>query len=264
MGAYLQEAALPNEVVRYNPADVTKIGELFEDEDHWDYIVNCAAVTDVAYCDRDPKRAYAVNARGAANAALFARTRNTHLIHISTDYVFKGDAGPYSYIDRPFPIQVYGHTKYVGERAVASMSGNNPYWIVRLGWLYGRYYPQSPPMLTTYSVPPKLWSDKLGVPTHAGEAASVLMAYMRDWPGQTGISHLAPVMKPISWFDFIAREVPEVEYIDAPPRPRRPEYGGLVSSLSLCEMMSKNLDPLWREIGRPNQKKTEGAGQAER
>ena len=82
-------------------------------------IINAAAYTAVDGAEREPDRAVAVNAEGADNLARAAAAAEARLIHISTDYVFSGEAErPYCPDDDAHPISVYGHSKLAGERRV--------------------------------------------------------------------------------------------------------------------------------------------------
>ena len=58
-----------------------------------DLVVNCAAMTDVDGCEREPERAFEVNAVGAENVARVAESLGVPLVHVSTDFVFDGTAG---------------------------------------------------------------------------------------------------------------------------------------------------------------------------
>lgn len=254
LGSYLKDAAesLDDEVVVPN-LDVTSTANLFGQSYQPDVVINCAAVSDVNHCERNASTAYRVNAYGAAHAALFARTLGAYFIHISTDYVFSGNEGPYMWSQRPYPIQYYGHTKYVGEIAVRSMMQNNPYTIVRLGWLYGSRYAECAPMLAIKGGQKYMWDTLKGVPTHAGEAADVLIRMLHandSIPGMLPpITHISPSMNPVSWYDFIRKEIDFVEPIPNPEGfPFRPSVGGLVPNVFLTSEMSHDLRPLWREL----------------
>ncbi len=99
-------------------------------------ILNCAAMTDVDGCTRDPERAMEINAEGAANVARAAEGSGCRLIHISTDFVFDGRSErPYREDDPTGPIQEYGRSKLEGERRIAAVLADH--LIVRTAWLYG-------------------------------------------------------------------------------------------------------------------------------
>src|SRR5580700_1499390 len=100
------------------------------------YIINCAAYTDVDKAEKEPEAAFAVNADGAANVAWVARECGARLIHISTDYVFKGDgAQPYTEEAVCAPSNQYGKSKWEGEKRVLEILPNA--CIVRTSWLFG-------------------------------------------------------------------------------------------------------------------------------
>jgi dTDP-4-dehydrorhamnose reductase len=102
-----------------------------------DVIVNTAAMHHVENCEKDPARAYEVNAIGARNLAVVARELDAKIVHVSTDYVFNGaKARPYVEDDRPAPLNVYGNTKLAGEAFLHGMGGK--YFIVRTSALYGK------------------------------------------------------------------------------------------------------------------------------
>ncbi|WAM23581.1 SDR family oxidoreductase [Myxococcus sp. NMCA1] len=80
-------------------------------------IIHCASMTEVDACEKDPEAAYAGNVTAAAAVARSARKAGAHLVHVSTDYVFDGEAGPYSEDAIPNPRGVYSVTKHMGEQA---------------------------------------------------------------------------------------------------------------------------------------------------
>ena len=87
-------------------------------EFHPDWIVHCAAATDVDACELHPDRAWADNVRASANAAHIAQELGSRFLYISTDAVFDGSRGGYAERDMPNPLNVYATTKLEGERAV--------------------------------------------------------------------------------------------------------------------------------------------------
>jgi dTDP-4-dehydrorhamnose reductase len=102
-----------------------------------DVVVNTAAMHHVENCERDPGRAYAVNAVGARNLAVVTQDLGAVLVHVSTDYVFDGRKGsPYTEADLPRPLNVYGNSKLAGEHFVRT--GNEKHIILRTSALYGR------------------------------------------------------------------------------------------------------------------------------
>ena len=111
----------------------------FANLNHPDVIINCAAISDVDYCEKNPDEAYKINAIGARNVAVAARMINAKLIHISTDDVFNGvNEEAHNEFDTPKPISVYGKSKLAGESLVERLTDKHV--IVRSSWLYGKNY----------------------------------------------------------------------------------------------------------------------------
>ncbi|MDV3223340.1 dTDP-4-dehydrorhamnose reductase, partial [Intrasporangium sp.] len=116
--------------------DVTEPAECVAAAAGHDLLVNCAAWTRVDDAERAEAQAFAVNAVGAANIARGAAQAGARVAHISTDYVFDGQATrPYAAEHPPAPRSAYGRTKLSGEWAVRALCPDS--WVVRTAWLYG-------------------------------------------------------------------------------------------------------------------------------
>ncbi len=84
----------------------------------FDALVNCAAYTGVERAEDDATGAFAVNARGVQALARVCAARRARFFHVSTDYVFGGDAArrePFREFDATAPLNVYGASKAMGE-----------------------------------------------------------------------------------------------------------------------------------------------------
>jgi dTDP-4-dehydrorhamnose reductase len=100
-------------------------------------IVNTAAMHQAENCEKDPPRAYEVNALGPRNLAIVARELDAKLAYVSTDYVFNGEKKqPYLEEDLAAPLNVYGNTKLAGEAFLQGVG--EKYFIVRTSALYGK------------------------------------------------------------------------------------------------------------------------------
>ena len=169
-----------------------------------DVIVNCAAYTDVARAEDDIDFAALLNHTAPGHLATVAREIGATLIHISTDYVFHGDASvPYREEDVPQPLGVYGATKLQGEEAVRA-SGCK-YLIFRTAWLYspyGKNFVKTVRRLTAEKPEMKCVFDQVGTPTYAADlAALILKVIAEDQLDKTGIYHFTDEGV-ISWYDF--------------------------------------------------------------
>jgi dTDP-4-dehydrorhamnose reductase len=116
--------------------DITDAAQVRDAVRGHDIVVNCAAYTAVDLAESHEAEAFTVNAVGAANVASACRLAGARLVHVSTDYVFGGDATePYAEDEPQAPRSAYGRTKASGEWAVQAHCPQA--WIVRTAWLYG-------------------------------------------------------------------------------------------------------------------------------
>ena len=87
-----------------------------------DLVINLAALTNVDFCERNPALAYSVNLGGVDN---LINAFKGPIIHLSTDYVFDGNNGPYKEDDSTNPLNVYGSSKLASENLLLDHSENS-------------------------------------------------------------------------------------------------------------------------------------------
>jgi dTDP-4-dehydrorhamnose reductase len=173
-----------------------------------DAALNCAAWTDVDGAETNRDEAYAVNAAGARNLAAAAAERGVPLMHVSTDYVFAGDAPlrpdgrrrAYLESDPTGPRSVYGETKLTGEIHVLEASPRNT--VVRSSWLFGtggRNFADTMLALAAEREAVQVVSDQVGCPTWTGHLAPALIGLVER--EVTGLVHLAGAGH-VSWNGF--------------------------------------------------------------
>ena len=154
-------------------------------------VIHTAAMTDVDGCERDPELAFAVNVRGTEYVAQACAEAGAMLVHLSTEYVFDGHAGPYVETDPPSPISVYGRTKLESERVVAATCSR---WAVaRTTVLFG-YAAGVRPNFVLWLLdrlasrePTRVVADQVGSPTLADNLAEMVLA-LAHGPAQ-GVYH---------------------------------------------------------------------------
>lgn len=178
---------------------------------HLNAIVNTAAMHHVERCEQEPAKAYAVNAMGARNLALAANELGALLIHVSTDYVFDGrKCTPYTEMDIPLPLNVYGNTKLAGEHFIRSLAGKHQ--VVRTSGLYGKQpcrakgglnFVERMLELATQKGRVRVVNDELVTPTFTAELAEQIVGLSRS--DCNGVFH-ATAEGGCSWFEF-AREI---------------------------------------------------------
>jgi dTDP-4-dehydrorhamnose reductase len=102
-------------------------------------VVNAAGWTDVDGAEADEAAATRANGEGARLLAESCARHGAALLHVSTDYVFAGDATrPYPEDAPTAPLNAYGRGKLAGERAVLGVLPGRGY-VVRTAWLYGAH-----------------------------------------------------------------------------------------------------------------------------
>ncbi len=172
----------------------------------FDFVVNCAAYTNVDRAEEQPEIAERLNAEAVGNIARSAARHGVRLIHISTDYVFGGGC-----INTPIdescatnPLGAYGSSKLHGEQAIAKCGCRA--MIVRTAWLYsefGKNFLKT--MLDLTATRPELMvvADQIGTPTYARDLANAIVRIIDNgmFDGNEGIYHYSNEGV-CSWFDF--------------------------------------------------------------
>ena len=174
-------------------------------------IVNCAAYTNVDKAEDDSETADLINNKAVENLATAARENDATLIHISTDYVFKGDrCTPCREDWETDPLGVYGITKLAGEKSIERTGCRHI--IIRTAWLYspfGKNFVKTMQKLTAEKDSLKVVFDQVGTPTYAGDLADAIARIIETGQlGKQGIYHFSNEGV-CSWYDF-AREICEL------------------------------------------------------
>ena len=157
-----------------------------------DVLVNAAAFTAVDAAEEQEELAYRVNATGpAVLATALAKSGSGRLVHVSTDYVFAGDASrPYEVDDEPTPRSAYGRTKLAGERAVRELLPEASY-VVRTAWVYGATganFVKTMARLEAERDTVNVVDDQRGSPTWSMDLAKALVELARS-EAPTGTYH---------------------------------------------------------------------------
>lgn len=186
--------------------DITRIDDVknFLSENPTDFIINCAAYTNVDKAETDRELAWQINASGPANLAEAVSGTNTLLVHVSTDYVFDGKGSvPYTENDQVNPQGYYGSTKLEGEKAV-QLSGARA-MIIRTSWLYSTFGNNFVKTMRKYGAERgelRVVADQHGSPTYAADLAEAIMQILHQYKGHgTEIYHYANLGK-TCWYDF--------------------------------------------------------------
>ncbi len=139
-----------------------------------DFVVNCAAYTAVDKAEDEIELCSLINSKAVENIATSAKNIGCKVIHISTDYVYDGNATkPYNEDDITSPKSVYGKTKLKGEEYILTILPNSGI-VIRTAWLYSAYGKNFvKTMIDLGKVRDSLnvVNDQKGTPTYAADLA---------------------------------------------------------------------------------------------
>lgn len=191
-------------------------------------IINASAYTAVDRAESDVAGAYAVNRDGVGYLAAEAQRLGIPLFHISTDYVFSGDASePYREDQPTRPTGVYGASKLAGEQVLAATCSR--YLILRTSWVFGSHganFVKTMLRLGREREELAVVADQQGCPTSARSIAQALWhsaaLWRRDAVLEWGVYHFAG-QPAVSWHEFaveIFRQARESGLLARIPRVR--------------------------------------------
>ncbi len=221
-------------------------------------VFNCAAYVKVDDAEEEPETAFRINSLAPLILARLCADRQITLVHISTDYVFDGrKGGPYTELDPPQPLNVYGTTKLMGEIFVRGYCPNH--FVVRTAGLYGlsgsrakggsfldRIFQQVQQKMT-----PKVVSDQITSPTFTADLAKALIGL--SLTPYFGLYHIVNTGY-CSWHQFavaalrlagIQAEVEAITSKEMQRKAKRPSFSALTS----VRLLSAGVAPLrsWEE-----------------
>ncbi|HPW69222.1 MAG: dTDP-4-dehydrorhamnose reductase [Deltaproteobacteria bacterium] len=217
-----------------------------------DWVVNCAAFTDVDGCEEKEDLAFELNARAPGLLARACEEHGAKLLHVSTDYVFDGEKlGPYEEDDAPNPLSVYGKSKRAGE--ISIQEGIEHYLIIRPQWLFGshgRNFVSTILGLAQERDTLSVVNDQWGSPTYSKDLARALRVLI-DCDAR-GVFHVRNRGK-ATWFDLARRAIDllglstRVVPVDtsAFPRPARRPMNGILSTRRFTRTTGKVM-PSWQ------------------
>ena len=200
-----------------------------------DVVINCAAYTKVDKAEEEKELAYNVNAVGAKNVSLTSYKVGAKVIYFSTDYVFDGRKNsPYTELDKPNPLSVYGKSKLSGERFVKE---SNPHYLIfRISWLYGvngNNFIKTVIKLAKSGKPLRIVNDQYGTPTYTLDVVKQTWGLVQN--GKIGLYHSSNNGE-TTWFEFanevvkdlgLQSEVIHIKSEEYPTLAKRPKYSVL-------------------------------------
>lgn len=229
--------------------------EAYIGKHHPDVVVNCAAYTAVDQAEADTEKAKRLNVEAIGNIAKAAKKHKAKVIHISTDYVFSGNAHtPYKENKAVCPQSVYGRTKAAGEAKVKEILPEAI--IIRTAWLYstfGKNFVKTMINLGSTRKEINVVADQFGTPTYAADLAAAIHHIINFPTWHPGIYHFTNEGY-ASWYDFASAimlmnglecKVNPIPTSGYPTAAHRPAYS-VLSKTKIKETFGIN-PPHWME-----------------
>lgn len=173
------------------------------------FCINCAAYTAVDKAESEKTQAFRINAEAVGILAAACKEYNCRFIHISSDYVFDGNASiPYKEDSPTNPLSVYGSSKLEGE--IQALYFNPSSIIIRTSWVYSEYgknFVKTMSHLMNEKDEINVVDDQYGSPTYAGDLAEAIFKIIATVPTPQlpltfyGIYHFSNEGV-ITWYDL--------------------------------------------------------------
>jgi len=236
-----------------NESDIKK----FIESNNINTIINCAAYTAVDKAESDEKSANSINHLAVKYLAQISKEKNIKLIHISTDYVFNGEAfKPYLEDDMVNPNGIYGKTKLEGEKAMQAVNPSNSI-IIRTSWVYssfGTNFVKTMLQLGKERESLGVIFDQVGTPTYARDLGKAILDILPSIKSENVSIYNYSNEGVLSWYDF-SKEIMRMAKLDckvnpietsAYPTPAiRPHYS-LLNKSKIKEKFGINI-PYWKD-----------------
>ena len=179
------------------------------------YCINCAAYTAVDKAESEEDLAFLINGEAVGVLGAVCKEHNTKFVHVSTDYVFNGEATyPYTENFPTDPINVYGASKLEGEKQAMELNPDSI--IIRTSWLYssfGKNFVKTMMKLMNEKDEIKVINDQLGSPTNAEDLAETIFnvianCHLQVYNWEPGIYNFSN-KGIVTWYDF-AKAIKEI------------------------------------------------------
>ncbi len=212
----------------------------------YDYIINCAAIHDVDFAQKNTELTYHVNSYVPEELAKYCDLNNCHLIHFSTDYVFDGiRSNNLEYIEEDLtnPINIYGASKELGEKKIKSLLKN--YYIFRVSTLFGSTPPRGKKYNFVDAIINKfknneslsVVSDQFSKPTSTLFISRIVKEMIQN-KIESGLYHLTNNQS-LSFYDYASKilrfltsnyVIQKINYNDLKFKVERPKFSSLNSN----------------------------------
>ncbi|MBC6696887.1 SDR family oxidoreductase [Hymenobacter puniceus] len=212
--------------VRFVPLDVTDAAQVTAvlAQEQPTHLIHTAAMTNVDECELNREACWQQNVTAVEHLVAACEKHQIHLTHLSTDFVFSGEAGPLSEEAEPAPVNYYGASKVAAERVV--QASHTPWAIVRTVLVYGVAHDYSRTNIVLWvrdslqaRKPIKVVNDQFRTPTLAEDLAQACWLVAQHHA--TGIYHissdemLTPYQMALRVADYFQLDAALIEKVDA-------------------------------------------------
>lgn len=223
-----------------------------------DWVVNCAAYTQVDKAEEDVESAFRINRGAAKEIARGVEHTQGKLLHISTDYVFDGKkSSPYKEDDNTNPLSIYGRSKLEGEHEIKKILPNAI--ILRTAWIFGEHgnnFVKTILRLASEKRELHVVNDQIGSPTWTVDIAKAIVELIDK--NEQGVYHFSSEGE-VSWYDVACEVVNIAKQLnyeiktenilpistdEYPTLAKRPEYS-VLSNIKIKEIMKSGI-PDWK------------------
>ena len=227
--------------------DITNRNDVFDffTKNKIDFVINCAAYTQVDKAEQEPVKVSKINTDGPENLAIVCQKNSALQVHISTDYVFGNSSQntPFTEKDPIKPNSIYGKTKAEAEERLKKY---NDTIIIRTAWLYSEYGNNFLKTMIRFGNQKEKLSvvyDQISTPTYAGDLAKAILIIIQKRDSairnqQFEILHYTNTGI-CSWYDFayeifkhenINCKLNAIRSVEYPTPAKRPPYSVLDKS----------------------------------
>lgn len=228
-------------------ADASAVNELFDDFQP-DILINTAAMTNVDACEKDQEQCRLANIEAVKILGKACEKYQSHFIHLSTDFIFDGEAGPYRETDPPNPLSYYGWSKLEGEKIVQEL---NCLWaIARTIIVYGIVEDMSRSNIVLWAKSAlekgqelKIVNDQFRSPTLAEDLAEGCMLIAEK--EAQGVYHLSGkdqmsivdlVRRVANYFDLDEKLISEISSAELNQAAKRPPRTGFILDKAMHDL----------------------------
>ncbi len=237
----------------YCPMDITVPKDIQEVFDTYkpEVLIHGAAMTNVDQCETEKEQCYLQNVEAVKYLVQACEQHHTYMVHLSTDFIFDGENGPYPEEAIPNPINYYGETKLEAEHILQKSS--IPWGIARTVLVYGISHDMSRSNIILWVKKSleegktlQLVNDQLRTPTLAEDLAEgcILMAQHKaegifNISGKDLLTPYQMALQTAEYFNLDASKIKEVDSSTFTQVAKRPLKTGFFIQKSMEQLKFK-------------------------